>query len=108
MPKSRSDGLYFLQGMTLTFAILGAIATLGAGLLVMLIAFAPSELAASLRQVGGRTLEGDAMLAGFIQTVGWFWLVRLRFVSRRFGKAMMLTMGILTIVMFLMVLLALF
>jgi hypothetical protein len=108
MPKPRSDGLYFLQGMTLTFAILGAIATIGAGLLVMLIAFAPNELAVSLRQVGGRTLEGDVMLAGFVQTIGWIWLVRLRFVSRRFGKAMIITMGVLTLVMFMMVLVALF
>jgi hypothetical protein len=107
MPKRRHDGIYFLQGMTVTFAILGAIATISAGLLVMLIAFAPRGLEESLRQLGGRTLEGDVMLAAFVQTIGWVWLTRLRFVPIRLGKSMMITMGAITLVMFVMVLIAL-
>lgn len=108
MPKRRHDGIYFLQGMTVTFAILGAVMTLGAVLLVLLIALTPGELADNLRQVGGRTLEGDVMLAAFIQTIVWVWLPRLRFVSAPLGRRMMITMGAITFVMFGMVLVALF
>jgi hypothetical protein len=108
MPNRRHDGFYFLQGMTVTFAVLGAVMTIGAGFLVLMIAVAPRGLAEPLRQAGGRTLEGDVMLAAFIQTVGWFWLPRIHFVSSQLGRRMMITMGILTFLMFGMVVVALF
>lgn len=103
MHNLKQDGIYFLQGLIVTLAVLAAIATLGGVLLTVLIAIAPGELEDNLRQVGGRTLEGDLMLAAFIQTVVWYWLPRLHFVTRLFGHRMAIASGIVTLFMFTMV-----
>lgn len=103
MHHLKQDGIYFLQGLTVTLAMLAAIATLGGVLLTVMIAIAPGELEDSLRHVGGRTLEGDLMLAAFIQTVVWYWLPRIHFVAWQFGHRMAIALGIVTLFMFTMV-----
>ncbi|NJO39212.1 MAG: hypothetical protein HC769_12770 [Cyanobacteria bacterium CRU_2_1] len=99
MAKTRHDGIYLLQGITVTCAFTGAIFTLGGLCLSILLLLAPSEIESTLRQFWGRSIEANLMVAALIQAVVWAWLPRIRFVSWRLGRVMMTIMGCVTLAM---------
>lgn len=106
MHRSQQDGVHFLQGLTVALAFQAAAITLGGVLLVFAVAFAPAGLEDNLQAIGGRELAGNLMLAALVQAIVWGWLSYIRFVGQRLGRLMMYGMGIITLLMFLMVLIA--
>lgn len=102
--RRQQDGIYFLQGLTVTLVIQAAVATVAGALLALMIALTPASLKQVLEPIGGRNLAGNVMVAAFIQTVVWGWLPYSGFVSRRWGRWMVRGMGGITLVMFLLVL----
>lgn len=106
MDRSQHDGVDFLQGLIVTLAIQAAIVTLGGVLLVFLVALAPTGLEDNLQAIGGKELAGNLMVAALIQAIVWGWLPSVGFVTRRLGRIIMYGMGVITLLMFLMVLIA--
>ena len=100
MDKLRQDSIYLLQGMTLTLAITGAIATGGGVLLFFTTIFAPTAIKENVQQLTGDTFAGEIMLVAMIQTIGWGVLAHIRFISPQVGWKMMKVMGTITLFMF--------
>lgn len=106
MTRSQRDGLSFLQGLIVTFAVQAAVITLGGVLLVFGVALAPGELEDNFQAIGGQDLAGNLMVAALIQTIVWGWLPYIRFVPQRLGRITMYSMGTMTLIMFVMVLIS--
>jgi len=106
MARSQQDGLTFLQGLVVTFAVQAAVITLGGVLLVFVVALAPGGLEDNLQAIGGRDLAGNLMIAALVQAIVWGWLHYIRFVPPRLGRAMIYGMGAMTLIMFVMVLIS--
>lgn len=104
--RSQQDGLSFLQGLIVTFAVQAAVITLGGVLLAFMVAFAPSGLEDNLQAIGGQDLAGNLMVAALIQTIVWGWLQYIRFVPQRLGRRMIYSMGTITLIMFFVVLIS--
>lgn len=105
MTRSR-DGMHFLQGLIIAFAVQAAVITLGGVLLVFVVALAPAGLEDNFQAIGGEDLAGNLMVAALIQAIVWGWLSYIRFVPYRFGRMLMYGLGIITLLMFLMVLIS--
>ena len=104
--SSQQDGIHFLQGLTVAMAFQAAVITLGGAVLVFAVAFAPAGLEDNLQSIGGRELAGNLMLAALVQAIVWAGLPYIRFVGWRVGRLMMYGMGAITLLMFVMVLIA--
>jgi hypothetical protein len=103
----RQDGIHLLLGITMTFAILGAIATLGGALFSVFLAIAPSTIKRAIQTVLIDAFDAWVLLGAAIQAFGWRWLPQLGFISYRVGQRMSRIMAGVALFMLVMVIVSL-
>ncbi|NJR65896.1 MAG: hypothetical protein HC772_12185 [Leptolyngbyaceae cyanobacterium CRU_2_3] len=99
----RREGKFFLQGITVTFAFLAAIGTLG-GIVFMVATVAVPGLREKMGSPNN--LQGQLMLLAALQTIAWGFLRYLQFVPQRLARTMMIVMAAMTLFFMTLVLLS--
>lgn len=89
----RQNSIYLLQGLVVTFAVLGAIGTIAGLLLICFLTVGHGSIAAAIEKKVGHSLEGGVALTAIIEAAVWILLPRVYFISRSLGKRMAQIMG---------------
>ncbi|MBF2074779.1 MAG: hypothetical protein IGS50_13595 [Synechococcales cyanobacterium C42_A2020_086] len=92
MANWRQDGIHLVFGFVITLAIFGSIAVIAGLLLLLLSVLVPIGIQTDLQERMGRLQLGLLALALFEAGL-WLLLLRVDFVSRRWGQRLAIIMG---------------